>query len=639
VRIAFVCVVLAGAARGNARLPQPLSFETSVPAPRDHPFRGTLRLSVDATDTRHKVLSAHETIPAQQPGPMVLLYPAWESASHAPTVALRRLAGLVIHAGRRRLDWRRDPVDVHAFLVHVPPGTTQLDVDFQYLAPTGRDGPLEMTPGLLQLAWQHVVLYPAGWFARNLVVEPHLRLPDGFHFGTALEVNSVSDSEVAFKPVSLEALIDAPVMAGRFSERRTLVTGERPVAAQYFADDAAALVGAAAQDAPWRAVIAEAAQLFGPAHFRRYDFLVALSDGLPGPGGVEHTASSEIVLPPDFLRTPSAHLPDVDVVAHEYAHAWNGCYRVPAELWTPTPNVPMRDSLLWIYEGQTELWARVLAARAGQRSVAETRDALAVDAAVAATRAGRAWKSLADSAHDPISMAGRPVVWRDWQRREDYYSEGVLLWLNVDAIVRRETGGRRGLDDFAHDFFAQRDGSSAIATYTVEDVYAALNRLAPFDWAGWFGQRLSAHDDRGLLDGLTADGWRLVFTPTPTALFTQLEAEDGAHNLTYSIGITVTAAGVLKSVAWNGPAFRAGLAPGARLLTVNGQPFRLDALDAAIAASSPTGIDVTADADGERAALRIDYRGGPRYPRLERLPNTSDGLTRLLAPRAQSAGP
>ncbi len=632
----LLCLAFTMHARASGG-PQALALPAPIPSPRDTPYRGKLRLLIDATDTRHKVLVVHESIPVAHAGEMVLLYPAWEAASHAQTVAVQRLAALTLHAGTQRLAWRRDPVDIHAFHVRIPAGVRTLEVDFQYLSPaTAREGALDMTSDIVALHWQDAVVYPAGWYARDITVEPTLRLPAGFGVGTSLEPRERKGLDTTFRPVSLETLVDSPVLAGRWFLRTRIRAGQRPVFVDLVADSQADLAFSGEQQSGLRALDAETEAVFGAVPYPHYDFLVSLSDKLPAVGGTEHAASSEVNLTANgFARAPS-RLDEPDLIAHEYAHAWNGLDRTPADLWTPNFNVPMRDSLLWMYEGQTEFWGRVLAARSGQRSVEETLAVLAVDAAVASTRSGRSWKSLGDSNNDPLSMAGRPVAWRDWQRREDYYGEGVLLWLAVDAVMRNRTHGLRGIDDFALRFFAPHANRQAPLTYTGADVFSALDAVVPFDWRTFVSHRLETHDDQGLLDGLTQAGYRLVFTETPTDYFKFLEADDGVSDFGYSIGLAVTQAGVVRRVSWNSAAFRAGITIGSKIVSIDGTPFTPDLLAHAVQQAPTDGLALVVETDGSSESLRVDARAGLRYPRLERIPGTPDGLARLLTARRAS---
>ena len=628
--------------------PQPLVLTSAIPALRDTAFNGVMQLRVDARDQVHKILRVRQTIPVQDKQAMVLLYPQWETASHSATQTLTGLAGLTITAsdtasntaGSQRIGWRRDAVNPYAFHVDVPDGVRAIDVAFQFLSPTvgatliGRD--------MLMVPWHKVALYPAGTFIRNIGVQAELTLAAGLQYATSLETVAVqkeagsADSVITFERTTFEQLVDAPVYAGRYFARHELApAGALPVRLNIVADDAAALVVPAPLLEKYRAMAALLPKLFRSQHYRHYDFLLSVSDVMPSGGGIEHQESSENNLPRDFFTRPDAQLPLADLLVHEYVHSWNGRAVQPADLWSPTLNDAVQGSLLWVYEGQSEFWGRMLAAQLGLRTAQQTRDALAVDAAQASARVGRQWKSLQDSTIDPLYMPARLMQWRDWQRREDYYGEGVLLWLDVDMLLRERTAGKRSLADFAARFFSVGGNGTVTHTYTFDDVCAALHAIVPYDWARYFRTRLDAHDDTHLLDGLARAGYRLVYTDEPTDYFVQNEAFNvGGIDLGYSLGLTVGKKGKVKTVAWEGPAFRAGIGIGATLTHVGPLAYTDDVLRQAIrtAARDRQPIELRFDADGAAQTARIAYDGGLRYPRLERIPGTVDRLDGLLTP-------
>jgi predicted metalloprotease with PDZ domain len=210
----------------------------------------------------------------------------------------------------------------------------------------------------------------------------------------------------------------------------------------------------------------------------------------------------------------------------------------PIQLWSPTFNRATDPSLLWVYEGQTEFWGRILAARAQLRTPQQTLDKLALDTALVANRTGREWKTLADSTLDVLYMPHQQVAWRDWQRREDYYPEGVLLWLDVDAHLREPTHARVGMDDFARVFFAMHGHVETTTTYTFSDVCDALNSLAPADWSGFLNQHLLSHDSEIAIRGLARAGWRLTYDTHATETFLQDETDSGWINLDTSLRLT-----------------------------------------------------------------------------------------------------
>ena len=607
--------------------PQPLPAAAAIAAPRDIAFRGVMALHVDASDRVHKIFRVRQTIPVQRPGDMVLLYPQWETASHSATLEAAPLAGLVITAGERMLAWHRDPANPFAFHVKVPNGVRQIDVAFQYLP--AANGPKLISPSMLTLPWQKVALYPAGWFIRNIPVQADLTVPEGFDFASALETASVQRNRITFHTTSFEDLIDAPVYAGLHVKRHTLTPeGVVPVRLNLFGDTEQALAISPALLDKYRAMAADVPRLFRSRHYRHFDFLMSLSDVMASGGGTEHQESTEINLPADFFSNAGTQLFMANLVVHEFVHAWNGRTRQPADLWQPDVNTPVGGSLLWFYEGQSEFWASIMAPRLALQTVQQSMDALALVAAKSSARKGRQWKSLQDSTIDALYMPGKPVHWRDWQRREDYYGDGVLLWLDVDMLLRELTGDKKSLLDFAATFFGAGQDTRTISTYTFADICRALGKIAPYDWAGYFTARLNAHDDTHLLDGLRRAGYRLVYTDTPTDFFVQHEADLGAMDLSQSLGVAVGKGGAVKSVAWEGPAFRAGISLGARLTAVGGQPYSDTLLKEALKAQQP--VTLAYLADGAAQTVTITDAGPLRYPRLERIPGAVDRLQRML---------
>ena len=231
-------------------------------------------------------------------------------------------------------------------------------------------------------------------------------------------------------------------------------------------------------------------------------------------------------------------------------HAWNGRFRQPAGLWSPDFNRPTDPSLLWVYEGQTEFWGRVIAARSGLRSFQETLDKLALDAALVENRRGREWKTLGDSSLDGLYMPGRLVTWRDWQRREDYYSEGVLLWLDVDARLRELTQDKAGLDEFADRFFATHGRTRSVSTYNLGEICTTLREIAAEDWQAFLQRHLETHSTTEAVAGLRRAGWQLVYRTTPSETFRQAESEAGVTNA--PILLECRSGTTARSIPWCG---------------------------------------------------------------------------------------
>lgn len=627
--LAFAPAALAQPSPG----PQPLDPPAASPAAQDTPYPGLIRLDVDASDTARRIVRIKETIPVAGPGPLTLLYPQWLPGKHAPRGPIDKLAGLKITANGQPLAWTRDPVDVYAFHVEVPEGVQSLDLAFQYLSPTAAaQGRIEITAEIIDLWWSSLALYPAGHFTRQIMVEPRLRLPEGWGFGVALDRVSNHGGLTRFAPVSLETLIDSPVFAGQFYRRFDLDPGGRSsVRLNVVADTAEALAMTAKTLDAHRDLVRQADRLFGARPFDRYEFLLAISDRLGGIG-LEHQRSSENQVASGYFTDFAKAVADRNTLPHEYTHAWNGKFRRPADLWTADFNTPMRNSLLWVYEGQTQYWGNVLGARSGMQSRQEVLDDLALTAATYENRIGRRWRTLADTTADPITAARRPQPWISWQRGEDYYAEGQLIWLDADTLIREHSKGKRSLDDFARAFFGGVDGDAAHKTYTFEDVVAALNAVEPYDWSGFLKARVEAVTPQAPLDGLARGGYRLIYTEAPTPYFTALETASKLTYLIYSLGLTINREGEITAVLWDGPAFEAGLTVSTKILAVNGLAYDPDRLKAAIAQAKDGKPIALIVKDGDHIGpVQIDYTGGLRYPKLERTQGP-DLLTRILEP-------
>jgi predicted metalloprotease with PDZ domain len=633
--VSLAAVLVAAGPLAAQDQPQPLAPSPQIAAPQDVPYPGTIKLYVDATDLDHRIFQVRETVPVAASGPLTLLYPRWLPGNHGPTGPIDKLAGLIVRTDTgQRVEWTRDPVDVYAFHLDVPAGAKSLDLEYQFLSPTeAKEGRIVVAPEMLNVEWNMVVLYPAGHFSRQITFEPSVKLPDGWKFATALETAGQGAGVAAFKPTTLNTLVDSPLIAGHYFKSYDLDPGGPvPVRLDVIADRAGEVEASAAEIEPHKQLVQQAYKLFGSHHYDHYDFLFSLSDQMGG-NGLEHHQSSEDGTVPDYFtewdKNPAAR----DLLPHEFTHSWNGKFRRPADLWTPNFNVPMRDSLLWVYEGQTQYWGYVLAARSGLLTKQQALDAIAGTAATYDARVGRAWRAMQDTTEDPILSMRRPQSWRSWQRNEDYYSEGQLIWLDADTLIREQSHGQRSLDDFAKAFFGVHNGSYVTDTYTFEDVVAALNAVQPYDWATFLRTRLDGHGPGAPLDGVARGGYRLVYTDTPSGYEKSQMARRKFEDFTYSVGFTVTRDGTLADVQWNGPAFKAGLIPGETLVAVNGTAYDADDLKAIITAAKGTSfpIELLMKNGTHYKTVTLNYHDGLRYPHLERDASQPARLDEILA--------
>jgi predicted metalloprotease with PDZ domain len=614
----------------TAALALALAFpaHADVPAPTNPQYPGTLVLNVDATDLSQQIFRMRLSMPVK-PGPLTLLYPQWLPGNHAPSGPITQLAGLKFSANGKPVEWVRDPVSVFAFHVTVPEGATTLDAEYQYLSPLDTaQGRITMTDDILGVQWPSVTLYPAGYAARRIQVQANLRLPAGWQFGTALETAGRQGDDVHFKPTDLDTLVDSPLFAGRYFKRFDLDPGGKvPVHLDVVADNPESLEAKPEQIAAHRALVQQAYKLYGSYHYDHYDFLFALSDEFGGIGR-EHQQSSENGVKPGYFTDWAKTEAGRDLLPHEYTHSWDGKFRRPAGQAVGNFNVPLQNELLYVYEGQTQYWGNVLAARSGLVSMQGARDALAASAARYDNMAGRNWRALQDTVNDPILNGRRPLGWSNWQRSEDYYVEGQLIWLDADTLIREQSGDKRSLNDFARAFFGIENGSRFAVPYTFEDVVAALNKVQPYDWATFLRTRLDGHGPGAPLDGLARAGWKLVYTDTPTDYVKSVDDRNKTLDLSYSLGFALTNDGGIRNVTWDGIGFRAGLAANAVVVAVNDRAYKPEVMKAALkeAKTSQGPIRLLVKKGNVYRTVSIDYHGGLRYPRLERIPGTKDRL-------------
>jgi predicted metalloprotease with PDZ domain len=637
IRHAAAAALLASSTLASAQVPagnsapQPVPFVDTIPAARDIPYPGTLRVAVDATDTQRGILRVSETIPVAQPGHLVLLFPKWLPGAHSPRGEIEKLTGLVFTADGRRVEWTRDPVDVFAFHIDVPAGARTIEATFQFASATKSDqGRIAVTPTMISLQPNSVSLYPAGYFTRQIPVQMTVTYPAGWTAAGAIPAK-VSGATYNYAPTNYEILVDSPMLAGKYGKVWPL---SPRVDLNVFADDPAELAATAEQIAAHGRLVDQAVKTFGAQHYDHYEFLLSISDQLGGIG-LEHHRSSENGVTPGYFTKWSDGPGRRNLLPHEFTHSWDGKFRRGADLWTPDFRTPMRGSLLWVYEGQTQFWGYVLQARSGIVSKQDTLDQYAAIMATYDSQPARQWRDLVDTTNDPVISARRPKGWTSWQRSEDYYNEGLLVWMDVDSLLREKSGGAKSIDDFARAFFGIRDGDWGEVTYTLADVAATLNAIVPWDWSSYLTRRLTEHAKGAPLEGFARNGYRLVYSDVPTPSFKSAEAAAKSSNFTYSGGFIANAGGDLTSVTWDGAAFAAGLTVGDTIVAVDGDAWSADRMKAAIAAAKggKTPIALTVK-DGDRyRSVALDYHGGLRYPRLEKTGTGEGGLDRLLTPR------
>jgi len=616
---------------------------TLAPAPALAQSGPSLRVSIDASQAVQKIYHVKVTMPAQA-GPFTFVYPKWIPGWHGPVGPVADVVNLRVLDGSTPLAWRRDLVDFYAIHTDVPAGTTSLEVDFDVVSARATTGEMDVpsTENLLLVQWSSFLMYPNGAVADTLPVSATLRLPAGWNFGTALPVQSREGNSIAFQTVSLTTLVDSPLNASRFFKAVPL-GGDHEL--DIAADSASALAFPPEFLTGMQHLVTEGPALYGSQHYRNYHFLLTLSDAIDA-NGIEHHQSSDNRAGEKYLTDASGFKAFADLMPHEFSHSWNGKYRRPATLLVDDFQKPERTDLLWVYEGLNQYVGEVLTTRARLTTFGDQMESLAISAARMDVESGRSWRPVRDLADEAPLLYNAPGGYYELRRSAgDFYTEGNLIWLDADVTIRRLSGGARSLDDFLKLWASGGSTTPSVKTYTVDDVVATLNAVAPYDWAAFFKQRVASIQPRAPLGGITGGGWRLVYTDTATNLYKADEAQDKSADFRYSLGMVISTDGdtdgSIRDVVVDSPAFIAGLAPGMKIVAVDGRRWSADflhqALPAAKARKTPTEL-IVSNGDFFRT-VRLAWYGGERFPRLERVPGAPDLLNRIYAPKTFTAPP
>lgn len=593
-----------------------------------------ITISVDLTEAPRQIVHARLVVPVS-PGPLVLHYPKWIPGEHGPTGPIGNLAGLRLTAAGADLAWERDPADMYTFRCTVPAGAREVTIGLDYLvAGQGRfSSGSSATTQLAWLNWNQVLLYPAGRDARELQFAPEVQLPRGWDFGTALPVARHSGDRVAFAPVSLETLIDSPVLAGQHF-RHVPLTDEDPasVVLDMACDSPEGLEMPDEMRAAFRRLVVEADAMFGARHFRTYHFLLSLSDHTSH-FGLEHHESSDNRVKERMFRDANLRLRHIQLLPHEFVHSWNGKHRRPADLTAPDYQKTLQTELLWVYEGLTQYLSFVLTARSGLRTPEESQEHLAGIAAQMQHNRGRTWRPLEDTAVAAQVVFQAPGAWEAWRRAADFYNEGLLVWLEADALLRERSQGQKSLDDFCRIFFASAPAAPSVRPYSFDDVVAALERVAPHDWRGFLRQRIEIASADAPLGGIETAGWQLVYRDALPATQKALESANDMTDERCSIGLRLAKSGEVADVIPGLAADRAGIGPGMQLVAVNGRKWSPDVLrDALRATSDGQALELLLENAEFFATHRVEYTGGLRYAHIERDEARPDLLTTILQP-------
>lgn len=598
-----------------------------------------ITLALDATDAPRKILHAQLTIPATA-GTLTLYYPKWIPGEHAPSGPVIDLAGLKFTGNGQFLKWRRALDDNWTINVEVPAGVQEVHASLDYLSPAS-EGPALFTAGasatakMTVISWNQVLLYPKGWTSDQITYSASVRFPSGWKFGTALPLASQTGDEARFAPVSLYTLVDSPIIAGEYLKIVPLNEGKKPAVEMDIAADSAT-----ALDAPqevwdqYANLVKQASALFGATHYSDYHFLLSLSDHVAH-FGLEHHESNDSRTEERTLVDPQIRIVHASLLPHEYVHSWNGKYRRPADLTTPDYQQTMKDDLLWVYEGLTEYLGEILPARSGMWTPEQFRDELARIAAQLDHRPGRTWRNLQDTADAASMLYYARHDWDSWRRDVDYYDEDELTWLWVDSIIRQQSHGQKSIDDFCRLFHGAPSTAPMVKTYTFDDVVNALNQIAPYDWRGFWADRLTSNRPGAPLGGIEGSGWKLVYDGYRSEMMRAWEEDHQTINASFSIGLIIKSDGEIQDTIEGMAAAQAGIGPGMKIVAVNGRRFMgqvfRDALNAGKNGSQP--LQLLIENTDYFKTFNLNYHGGEQYPHLVRDESRPDLLSDIIRAR------
>jgi predicted metalloprotease with PDZ domain len=327
-------------------------------------------------------------------------------------------------------------------------------------------------------------------------------------------------------------------------------------------------------------LVREAGKLYSSYHYDHYDFVLALSSHIAG-DSLEHHQSADYRVASLDMTKLQGRLSLGYLFPHEYSHSWCGKYRRPIGLATPDYKTPMQDDLLWVYEGLDQYLGWLLSVRSGFWTQQDFLDGLTPRLATLDRQSGRTWRNLQDTADASSILRGGDPAWHNWRRGQEYYEEGALVWLETDVKIRQLTHNHKSLDDFAALFFG-KDGNTTwkVLPYTFKDVVHDLNAIAPFEWAGFWTERLNSHVKDAPLAGLEGAGYKLVDREEMSPIEQSLIGK--RTDMRSPLGFLVDDKGIMYDVTYTSLAFAAGFSPMDQITAVNGVPFSSDVLRKAV---------------------------------------------------------
>jgi predicted metalloprotease with PDZ domain len=593
----------------------------------------SVRVAVDASELPRHLLFSQLSFPVKE-GPFSLWFPEYPPGIHGPSYQLQNIAGLVIKTSTGELlPWKRDEASLYRFHLHIPSGVSEIQVELRYITNqetmTSKGVESYGNRFLGVLNFNTCVLYPEGYTAQDLSYHLRVRLPEGWKWGSALPYEGQSGSWYSFAPVSLETLVDSPLIAGTYyrrieyrieeevqPENRTLAF---PGFIHLVSEDPSVLGWNSSLLGLYENLFIQATRLFGSVPYPEYHFLVVCSDELPATGLEHSRCSLNIVGKLDLIHRRNRMGWATYLLPHEFVHAWCGKYRRPLGMVRSNFHEAPHTKLLWVYEGLTQYLGEVLTVRAGFISFEEYTQQLAWKIGNLQNQSGRQWRSLEDTAQTGYTLRGASTFWGNLRRNQDYYNEGVLFWMEVDGILRQRSQHQRSFDDFCQIFFKSTPSSGQVSPYVLEDILEILQKLAPYDWDGLIQGRIQEPQKELSLDFLELMGYKLDYQEDASDYIRFREYQRRYLSAEFSLGLTLGEDGTLKEILPGSVADQAQLMTQMKIIGINDKKFTPELFRKVLFESKKEKSLQLMIQEGEVLFQKnLEYSGGERHPVLIR---------------------
>jgi predicted metalloprotease with PDZ domain len=313
-----------------------------------------------------------------------------------------------------------------------------------------------------------------------------------------------------------------------------------------------------------RRIVAAQHRFWGEVPYRQYRFINLV---LEASGGLEHDDCSLLLTSRGVMRDPVRYRDWLDLVSHEFFHTWNVRRLRPRGLQSYDYEHETLLPELWVAEGITSYYDRLLLARCGLFSEADFLESLSKTIKQLQEGPGRGTQSLLDAGRETWIKFYRPDE-NSGNSRVSYYIKGAVIAWFLDTEIRRATDNRRSLDDLCLGLWRE----SRAVGYTNDEVLALVERLAGPDVRRRLVDWLGGCEDLDYRPAL--QWWGLRWAPADSKETSQsASAVSAAAEPKPWLGAEtseVPGRVLIKRVVRGGPAFDGGLQADDELIAIDG---------------------------------------------------------------------